>query len=365
MNEKHEAIINFSLLINRGFSNPESCEYFENKKHDELISELITYIDKHKDLIGVVNIENTQALNDKGVDIIIILPNQVKIGIQIKSFFDVEEPKFNSNVKRQFADSLSYGLDKWYLLICSPLKVGKKDYSHKIHTLLNELNAYKSNYHVVISPENSLKLFDITTPAITQEMFDQRKRFYSSVENKNELNQLQKDVRASISILPKKSEIEIATDIALKGKNGKINSHANSFCEYLGCKTEKENEVVQKWLEKYFQTLKSLPIPTRKFYYFLVKQAEYGNGGFHENLSISYEEVEASISTSKQEINSQLKILEQSKFKLIRVDEDDGAIDIARLNSDDHYPNFIKEYCEEKGVDLEKIINDLDFSLLD
>lgn len=98
---------------------------------------------------------------------IIEYPNKCKIGIQVKSHFDVTEKEFAAKVKAQFANSKFHGLDKWYLFICSPLtESGGKSYSYKISHLINELSSYKTSYHVVYNPQ---QLVNVLTGGVIQE----------------------------------------------------------------------------------------------------------------------------------------------------------------------------------------------------
>lgn len=130
---KQETIINISTILKRKSSLDKDTNFFENKKHDNLLDMILRYVEDSSALVGNPKVFKTQALNDHGVDLIIEYPNRCKIGIQIKSHFDVSEKDFAVKVKAQFAESKFHGLDKWYLLICSPLveSDGKKNYSDK------------------------------------------------------------------------------------------------------------------------------------------------------------------------------------------------------------------------------------------
>jgi hypothetical protein len=157
---KQEAIINISTILNRKSSLDVETSFFTNRKHDDLLDLLLRYIEDSSALIGNPNVFKTQALNDHGVDLIIEYPNKCKIGIQIKSHFDVKEKDFAVKVKAQFAESQFHGLDKWYLLICSPLfESGGKSHSSKISHLINELSSYKTSYHVVYNPQQMVNFF--------------------------------------------------------------------------------------------------------------------------------------------------------------------------------------------------------------
>jgi hypothetical protein len=130
-----QTIAHIFSILDRGIGTVDDTSYFDGKKHDELVEEFANYLDRHRPLISN-HLEITQALNDRGTDLILKNDN-CKLGFQIKSHFDVNEKDFSANVKRQCTEASAHGLDKWYLLICSPLKSKGKDLSEKIQTLYN------------------------------------------------------------------------------------------------------------------------------------------------------------------------------------------------------------------------------------
>jgi hypothetical protein len=147
-------------LLNRGLSNKESTACFANVSHDDLVTRFTDYLNKHRHFLGHCHIEQSHALNDKGVDII-LRTDDAKIGFQIKSHFDVAETEFAAKVKRQLAESFIHSLDQYIILICSPLEDQGTSYAAKISHLLNELSHMdmKMPYHSAYGPMNTVQYF--------------------------------------------------------------------------------------------------------------------------------------------------------------------------------------------------------------
>lgn len=151
-------IAGMTFILDRGMGNIAVTSYFTKKSHDDLVNEFCNYLEAHRALIPS-HLEITQALNDRGTDLILKDAN-CKLGFQIKSHYDVSERNFVANVKRQQTESLAHGLDKWYLLICSPLQYENQDYSERIQFLLNEISSYKTKYVECYGPRNTIKFFN-------------------------------------------------------------------------------------------------------------------------------------------------------------------------------------------------------------
>lgn len=155
-------------LLDRGTGTCDETSYFANKSHKNLVDEFRSYLEMHVPLIGSSHVEITQALNDRGTDLL-LQREDCKIGFQIKSHYDVSESDFSAKVKRQLAESNAHGLDKWFLLICSPLQHKGHDYTEKIAHLLNELSTYKMDYVEAYGPRNTIKYFNNPTPLSREE----------------------------------------------------------------------------------------------------------------------------------------------------------------------------------------------------
>lgn len=158
-------------LLHRGTAPANTTQHFEGLKHEELLETFLTYLNANRHYLGVCNMEISQALNDSGVDLLLWLDHGL-IGFQIKSHFDVSEKNFSANVKRQFAESLSYRLSKYYILICAPLTT--KDgmmYSERIRHLNNEMTTWEvSPPFEVIGPQTAVYFFSNAGTVSREEM---------------------------------------------------------------------------------------------------------------------------------------------------------------------------------------------------
>jgi hypothetical protein len=161
-------VTQISCLLDRGSGTSDETSYFANKSHKDLVDEFRSYLEMHVPLIGSSHIEITQALNDRGTDLLLQRGSN-KIGFQIKSHYDVSENDFSAKVKRQLAESNAHGLDKWFLLICSPLQYEDYNYTGKIAHLLNELSTYKTDYAEAYGPRNTIKYFNNPDPLSKEE----------------------------------------------------------------------------------------------------------------------------------------------------------------------------------------------------
>ena len=157
MSQKPVVKILFGLL-NRGSGAVEDTSLFTNLSHEALVRQFVAYLNTHRHFLGSCQIEELHALNDRGVDVLLSVAD-CKIGFQIKSHFDVTENDFAANVKRQWAESHAHGIDHYFILICSPLKHGKKDHGQRISHLLNELCQLKTAYHTAFGPRNVVQFF--------------------------------------------------------------------------------------------------------------------------------------------------------------------------------------------------------------
>ncbi|QDT91734.1 hypothetical protein [Gimesia algae] len=157
---QRESIISvLDCLLNLGTGAEEDTLEFANMKHDALVTKLVNYLNTHRHFLGHCHIEVGQALNDKGVDVI-LTTKDCKVGFQVKSHFDVTEDDFASKVKRQFAEALSHGLDHYYILICSAMiKKDKKDFRQRVTHLLNEIRLFRGVNYNAFSPLVTIQYF--------------------------------------------------------------------------------------------------------------------------------------------------------------------------------------------------------------
>jgi hypothetical protein len=353
---KQEAIINISTILNRKSSLDEETSFFKNKKHDDLLDLLLRYVENSSALIGNPKVVKTQSLNDHGVDLIIEYPNKCKIGIQIKSHFDVTEKDFAVKVKAQFADSKFHGLDKWYLLICSPLSESAgKNYSFKISHLINELSGYKTSYHVVYNPQQMVNIF--TSGVMTEPEFRSIKNQYyfeeiNWTEIIKELNPTNKQ----------KSYLDVEPD-----DNEKVTKTGGLYNSYLDMTTEEEKQSSIDDLNDLLELLKKLSKKTRGFLSVCISRGKVTTMGMHNKVVVLCHDIENFLNINNTVVKKEVAILENH-----------GIADIDDLDGESNYyivvrhtnPNYnilatIKEFCSDNKKDLKDIIVDLDFSHFD
>ena len=156
-----------NCLLNRGTVSPSETEFFQTVKHDALVDTLAQYLNAHRRFLNACHIEATQALNDKGVDLM-LEAGGTKVGFQIKSHFDATENDFNRKVKAQFAEALSFELDHYYVMLCcAMIKGGKNDYGMKVTHLRNELSLFRKVSFTVYGPQTTATLFR-APPTVTR-----------------------------------------------------------------------------------------------------------------------------------------------------------------------------------------------------
>lgn len=161
-------------LIDRGTRSEHETRFFSNVSHDTLVNTLTNYLNAHRHFLGYCHIEQRQALNEKGVDLM-IETNNCKVGFQVKSHFDITERDFSAKVKRQFAESFSHGLNHYFILVCSAfLKEGKNDYKARVAHLLNELSLFRNVNFDAYGPLTTIGIFK-DPPQISREELLRRK----------------------------------------------------------------------------------------------------------------------------------------------------------------------------------------------
>lgn len=110
---KKQSIRLIEGLLNRGISSKDATSLFAKMSHEDLVCRFTDYLNKHRHFLGYCHIETSHALNDKGVDVL-LLSGGCKVGFQLKSHYDVTEEEFAANVKRQLAESFCHDLDQYY-----------------------------------------------------------------------------------------------------------------------------------------------------------------------------------------------------------------------------------------------------------
>ncbi|WP_433836253.1 hypothetical protein [Flavobacterium anhuiense] len=353
---KQEAIVNISTILNRKSSLDSETIFFESKKHDDLLDLILRYIQNSSALIGAPKIFKTQALNDHGVDLIVEYPNKCKIGIQIKSHYDVSEKDFAMKVKAQFAESQFHALDKWYLMICSPLQeTGGTNYSSKISHLINELSGYKTSYHVVYNPQ---QMANILSGGIMpeSEFRSIKNQYYFEETNWTELFKV-------LGSSPKtKSYLDAVSD------SGKGAITAGLYNKYLDMKTEEEKQSSIDDLKNLLDLLNEIPKKTREFLWLCIAKGKDIKMGLSYVIAVLCHDIENTLHIDNTIVRKEIGILKSHHLAYIddlKGDNTNYSIVIQNANPNYNILLTIKQFCSEYKIDLKSIIVDLDFSLFD
>jgi hypothetical protein len=353
---KQEAIINISTILNRKSSNDDKTAFFESKKHDDLLDLVLQYIENSSVLVGNPKVFKTQALNDHGVDLIVEFPNGCKIGMQIKSNFDVSEKDFAVKVKAQFAESQFHGLDKWYLLICSPLKEsGGKSYSSKISHLINEFSSYKTSYHAVYNPQQMVNILNGGLMKETE---------FRSIKNQyyfEETNWVQ-------IIKELGSQKKIRSYLDGVSETGNKADTAGLYNKYLNMITEEEKQSSMDDLLDLFTLLKKLSKNSREFLFVCILRGKVSRAGFFDQIVVLCHDVENYLNIDQRIVKKEVRVLEDYGIAYIDDLEGDGlnySIVVKNTNPNYNILATVKEFCGDNEEGLRTILVDLDFSYFD
>ncbi len=354
--DKQSSIIGLSIVLNRGLKTEQETACFENVTHDILVEGIKEYLLLHANLLGDMHIETSQALNDHGVDLILTSNQVCKIGIQVKSHFDVSEKDFATKVKRQYAESLAHGLDKWYLLICAPMKSGKNDFSGKINHLINELSMFKTKYHCVFGPQYTAEIYKNFQPMSIDEFnYSLQKYSYAQTDIeaikeliKNNLNSSPKENRDNFSY-----NVDPYKAIAPQSCNGinKVLDWGNS---------EEELKCAKKDFIVLLNVLQKIPLNTRKFLSMAIEKAVLKGDNLHALIF----EIRNSCNISEKEFSDHAKLLE--KYRLMELDGDD--YDYIFINNGSIRWPIMKDlivFAERQHIPIDQIIVCLNFGFLD
>lgn len=355
---KFESILNFSIVLNRGYCEDIVCDHFSTVNHPQLITQFVSYVNNHKPQVGLTKIENRQGINDSGCDVFVELFGTIKIGVQIKSQTDVLSDDFSNKVKAQYAESYALGLDKYYILICCPLN---SKTVNKVNYIVNHFAGYQTNYHVVLNPSNCVKIFLPSTTVISDGDFRMQKQLFSEFDNRTELSKIMDLVRREITGQPNSSSsIEVAMRKVEQRPKFTPIENINSFASYLSL-SGGEIEDMRKEINRYFNIVHSLSGELREFYSLLVEEAEYEIA--NDGLNVSLTEVVKILGVDKREVFENVKILCKQKYGLAKYDEDEPSelrVDFYS-DYDTNIPYDLKSFCTEKGLSLKEMLVNFNF----
>ena len=318
--DKHRIIASISVVLDRGTATEAQINYFSGKKHDDLVAEFRSFLEGHQRLLGAAQATIIQGPNDRGTDLIISY-GDYKLGFQIKNEGDVAADYFAQKVKSQLSDSLAHGLDKWYLLICAPLKSGNTDLGAKIRHLLSELSAYQNPY---IAP------YGLYQPLTKQDR--------SAILTPDNHRTAERLVKTPPTRLPKNVDRFLADDSLTSEQR------SQSYSEMM----------------EYFRRLEILPQFTRTVLCEIVRRIKGQRDG------LIYAELESAF--DPEAAHEQAAILEERSWITRWPDQE---MRVWRLELTDDAPSgwpvlqSLRSFCEEHSVPLEQLIVHLDFSSLE
>lgn len=357
-----KAVVNkLTILLNRGVQKAESTNYFLDKKHEDLLNEFVEYLESHKELFGNSQLEITQALNDRGTDVILELDG-CKIGFQIKSHFDVAERSFASNVKRQITESLAHKLDKWFLLICASLKDSKNSYEQRISHLLNEISSYDNPYIGAYSPRNTIAYFDSPKKLTAVEFsLEEQRRGYGE-DAIAQILDLLRGSKLGGEINKPQEIIDPENDTTMISKNPENLAYLVDILSW----GEAPNDDIQPTIDdfnKLLDQLRPIPIRERQLLAVIVSILSDESGG---NI-ILWPELRGRSGLSDQQLRESMSIFKKRNIADTYFDEEKGVDVIYFIDHRYDWPIWltIKEFSDESGISLRKLLVDLDFSVMD
>ena len=358
---KINSIIDFSIILNRGFEPNDACDYFEEVNHPKLVDEFIEYVTKNKKSIGLLKVENRQSITDFGCDVYVELKNNVKIGVQIKSYNDVKQTDFASKVKAQYAESLILNLDKFYILICCP---HTNTTEKKVNYLLGHFAAYKTNYHAVFGPNNCVKLF-IDNNLMPESEFLNHKQLYSQEEDSESLKNLLTEIKNKLPNIRSSLPTEALQIAEVRRTSFTPIESAKKFIKYLELPSDVDPQDIIEQLNDIIKRIGRLPDNFKELYYTIISESERSTT-YIDSLEIDMHELEALSGISAVELVQKINILDSPKYKLVSYDEDEPQTLSVYLclKGDYNFPLDLKNFIEENRLNLEDFLLRGNFNLL-
>jgi hypothetical protein len=359
---KANIIAAIGIILNRGTSSPDDTNYFEDRNHNDLVEEFTEYLEHHTPHLGPFHPEITQALNDRGVDLI-LEGDDWKIGFQIKSHYDVRQDNFAANVKRQLAESFAHGIDKWYLLICSPLSTKNENFSDRITHLVNEISSLQTKYVAVYSPRATIAYFNNAEPIDEDEFrleYQRRSFEQTTAEQIQELlrNAQRRPAEIAAEILdPEDDETRIANyPENLLQLNGVLEWDLDE--NHLHDSLTDIHNIIDALVE--------IPLPSRRLFNLIVSRYTREGG------EILWPEIRDVARISDNQISEYLRVLEKYGLVDVRYDREDGVTKIVPLDlAEDKtwdpgvYWSEIRRFAQLENIRLSDLIVNLRFDLLD
>ncbi|MFD0715183.1 hypothetical protein [Paenibacillus sp. GCM10027626] len=359
--EKQQVITSLTILLNRGIDSRQTAK-FNGQKHDDLVKELRDYLDANKKYLGGnIHLEITQALNDHGVDLLLTIEGFCKIGFQVKSHHDVSEQEFQSKVKRQLAESFYHALDKYYILICSPLQDGTNNYAMKISHLINELSSLKTKYHCVFGPDHTAALFtNLNTLDETQFNLEYQRYAYER-DNIEELKRMlsetlnKKDYETAEGYLARRKEYSYTEPQTAARMNTVLQWNLNSH----------ELQETKASIIQYLLELSKLTQNSREILTGILERSRPSGKPFNEDRVALVKEVESYLRMSSQALFDEYIVLEQAGFVYHDNQDNRDYYYVTSKGADWPLVPSLVEFLEKQGIPFETLFSKMDFSVLD
>lgn len=355
---KNQFISAISILLNRG--QDENTLIFKDRNHDEMVKELRDYLDLNKEYLGGnVFLNFTQALNDHGVDLLLEIPDRVKIGFQIKSHVDVADDRFAANVKRQFAESFAHGLDKWFLIICAPYNDGSRNLESRISHLINEMSMFKTNAFAIYNPRHAAALFQQmnTMPEATFNL-EYQKLSAEPVSSEEIFRVIQgllspTDQNTARSFLAGRRSFTSKPPTSLAKINQVLNWN----------NSDEELKSTIESCKEYLKRLESLTQQSREFLTGILERATESVRG--EKMRALCREVENHLGIDGNTAKKEIEVLEQARMAYY--DDDWGRDTFIVGDAGVDWPIVVSLviFAQAERIPLEKIFSEMDFTVLD
>lgn len=137
----------------------ERTKQFKGVAHDEILYAYKYWLEYLKLLVKEpFAVEIIQGQQDEGVDLIInFLASDTKLGLQVKSYNDINDQKFRERVMQQISYSKKHGLSKLLVILCADLE--NRSHSYKVRNLLSQFSQMSDNYVMAIQPQQALPVY--------------------------------------------------------------------------------------------------------------------------------------------------------------------------------------------------------------
>ena len=159
---KKRAITNLCTLFDTEPCSIEETNQLITVTHDKLVEAFTYWIDQSKTFFGEPAIVRSfHSFKEEGIDITIdlLMQPQVRFGIQIKSYKDIQKKSFAGQVHEQISRSHKHNLSKLMLAFAGDMNDMSKN--PKVSGIVSEIHQNKgdNDYVIVIPPQQVLTIY--------------------------------------------------------------------------------------------------------------------------------------------------------------------------------------------------------------